>query len=264
MVNDTTTLNGALAELGETMAANITTKGVSASASDGLTTLAGKILQISGDTPTPTPTVLFEDDCSSSSGLTDYGQIVPISSSTTTSYLEYNSTQNAYYVHANGDWGVIPITVLNGADNYKITGEFKTAGSSNTYQGGFGFRAQNTTDNIIFRMYGSSCNSVINDSSQQNIGSVSANSKWYQFEITKEGQDFKITVTDVDTGTTVGTLSRSTSFDTYYVGFMTVAGQSYGSYVRNVKAESLGGGSDCSQYQTEISNAITYINGSGS
>ena len=184
-------------------------------------------------------TYLFYDECSSSAGLTNYGQIVPISSSTTTSYLEYNSTQNAYYVHANGDWGVIPITTLNGADDYKITGEFKTAGSSNTYQGGFGFRAQNTTDNIIFRMYGSNCNSVINDSNQQSIGSVSANSKWYKFEITKEGQDFEVTVSDVDTGTTVGTLSRSTSFDTYYVGFMTVAGQSYGSYVRNVKAESL-------------------------
>ena len=34
-------------ELGETMAANLTSKGVTASASDGLTTLAGKILDIS-------------------------------------------------------------------------------------------------------------------------------------------------------------------------------------------------------------------------
>lgn len=46
MVNDTTTLNGALTELGETMATNISAKGVTASASDGLTTLAGKISQI--------------------------------------------------------------------------------------------------------------------------------------------------------------------------------------------------------------------------
>lgn len=46
MTNDTTTLNGALMELGETMASNLTSKGVSASANDGLTTLAGKILKI--------------------------------------------------------------------------------------------------------------------------------------------------------------------------------------------------------------------------
>lgn len=44
--NDTSTLNGALQELGETMAANLEAKGVTASASDGLTTLAGKILTI--------------------------------------------------------------------------------------------------------------------------------------------------------------------------------------------------------------------------
>lgn len=46
MTNDTSTLNGALQELGETMAANLTAKGVTSSASEGLTTLAGKILTI--------------------------------------------------------------------------------------------------------------------------------------------------------------------------------------------------------------------------
>ena len=46
MTNDINTLNGALAELGETMADNLVAKGVTASASDGLTTLAGKILDI--------------------------------------------------------------------------------------------------------------------------------------------------------------------------------------------------------------------------
>lgn len=45
-MNDTNTLNGALAELGETMADNLVAKGVTASANDGLTTLAGKILDI--------------------------------------------------------------------------------------------------------------------------------------------------------------------------------------------------------------------------
>ena len=46
MTNDTSTLNGALQELGETMAANLTQKGVTSSASEGLTTLANKILTI--------------------------------------------------------------------------------------------------------------------------------------------------------------------------------------------------------------------------
>ena len=46
MVNDTTTLDGSLQELGETLAANLTSKGVSSSASEGLSTLAAKILTI--------------------------------------------------------------------------------------------------------------------------------------------------------------------------------------------------------------------------
>ena len=46
LTNDTSTLDGALQQLGETIAANLTTKGVTASASDGLTTLAGKILTV--------------------------------------------------------------------------------------------------------------------------------------------------------------------------------------------------------------------------
>ena len=47
LANDTNTLGGALTELGQTMATNLTTKGVTgASASDGLTTLANKILNV--------------------------------------------------------------------------------------------------------------------------------------------------------------------------------------------------------------------------
>lgn len=47
MVNDTSTLNGALQELGETMADNLVSMGVvDATASDGLTTLANRILDI--------------------------------------------------------------------------------------------------------------------------------------------------------------------------------------------------------------------------
>ena len=64
MTNDTTTLNGALMELGETLATNLTAKGVTASANDGLTTLANKITQIPTgecyflDTLTPSDYVL--------------------------------------------------------------------------------------------------------------------------------------------------------------------------------------------------------------
>ena len=181
---------------------------------------------------------LFYDDCSSSSRLSEYGAIRPISSSTTTSYLEYNSTENAYYVHANGDWGIIPITALNGLDNYKITAEFKTRGSGNTYQGGLGFIAQTGTNNLIFRKYGTTSNIIVNSSSEVNIGSITnASSRWHKFEIIKQGRNYTVTLTDMTSGNVVGTTSYTYSSDTYYVGFMTVAGTNYGSYVRNIKVE---------------------------
>ena len=46
MTNDTTTLNGALSELGKTMASNLNDMDVEADVSDGLTTLADKILEV--------------------------------------------------------------------------------------------------------------------------------------------------------------------------------------------------------------------------
>ena len=52
MTNDTTTLTGALKEAGETLAANLTTQGVPSTWDEGLTTLIGKVLDI---TPGPTP-----------------------------------------------------------------------------------------------------------------------------------------------------------------------------------------------------------------
>ena len=55
MTNNTDTLNGALQELGETMADNLTTMGVPSTYDEGLTTLAQKILSIGPTPPTPTP-----------------------------------------------------------------------------------------------------------------------------------------------------------------------------------------------------------------
>lgn len=72
MTNDTTTLNGALQELGETMADNLVSMGVTgASASDGLTTLAGKILNIAPSVGGITPTVSITITTPTSPGVGD-------------------------------------------------------------------------------------------------------------------------------------------------------------------------------------------------
>ena len=97
--------------MGETLATNITAKGVSASASDGLTTLANKVLQITGGGGS---TTLFEDKCDSASGLTNYGSAISLGSNSTAT-LSYDSTMNAYKLTSNSsDVKFIPITALDG------------------------------------------------------------------------------------------------------------------------------------------------------
>lgn len=85
MTNDITTLNGALAELGELIASNLVSMGVTdADASDGLTTLSQKILDI---TPTLTGVELTTNiSCNSNlQSITSYQNIV-ISGTLTATY----------------------------------------------------------------------------------------------------------------------------------------------------------------------------------
>lgn len=71
MTNDTTTLNGALRELGETMARNLSTMGVTSTYDEGLSTLASKILTIHLEASLSSDTdVLSYADSSSSAVLT--------------------------------------------------------------------------------------------------------------------------------------------------------------------------------------------------
>lgn len=95
MTNDTSTLNGSLIEIGELMATNLTTMGVTASASDGLDTLADKILEIEVE-----PTIYY-DDCSGA-----YSSLWQ-SNPTYTTYDGYNCLYN------NKSLGVIPTTSVN-------------------------------------------------------------------------------------------------------------------------------------------------------
>ena len=184
---------------------------------------------------------IFYDACDSATGVSQYGNPIPISSSTTTSYLEYNSTENAYLVHANGDWGAIPIPDIAGLDNYKVTAQFKARSNNAASQAGFSFIEYGSTNNLCFRMYTTNCNSVVNDSNQQSIGtpSVGVNSRWFEMSVTKQGMSFTCTVTDTVTDAVVGTQNRTVSFTPYYCGFHLVGGQSYGSYVKEVKVESI-------------------------
>ena len=272
MVNDTNTLNGSLAQLGETLASNITSKGVSASASDGLTTLANKVLQISGDTPTPT-TVLFEDACSSSSGLSDYGSSVAVRGSNATMSMTYDSTENAYKCQgSNNYYAMIPIPILNDEDKFKIEADFKGQSvSANAI--GFCLDNRNDTTSTSYAIWIESLNKVVgkqftlntDGTVNQHTGLSLSASNWYHMELVIDEGVLTGKLYDGDTVLVTDTASLVVNNSQVGIFLLTQNGTTNSTaYVKNIKATTLGGGSDCSQYQTEISNAITYINGSGS
>ena len=324
MVNDVNTLNGALAELGELMADNLVSQGVTgASASDGLTTLANKILDIQtggscyhiefdeasyiavggsvtvsctlqqnysplanatvtfsdgtsqyssitnqygvatfsltglttsatytctyqnvSDTCTVTvQSYLFYDACNSSSGLSNYGTPIGVGSTISTNYTSYNSTENAYDVRTNGDWGMIPITALTGADNYKISMLVKTRNNNGASRGGFGFLASDST-NVFpsWKIEGNgACNYTLKQGSSEPNTKVcdtpNAQSTWYKIELIKTGTSYTCNVynsndTLLGTHTTTVDLGSSVRCGLYRVG-----GSSYGAYVKEIKAE---------------------------
>ena len=349
MVNDINTLNGALTELGETLATNLTSMGVSASASDGLTTLANKITSIAPSVGGITPTVsidisktpstvyvggnvlisakvnadyddesltnvdlkgvlqgatvifknngtilgtgitgsdgiatytisniqsgnysitahfdgtgtdyesatssaltftpinlLFYDACNSSSGLSNYGTPVGVGSTISTNYTSYNSTENAYDVRTNGDWGMIPITAMTGQDNYKISMLVKTRSNNGASRGGFGFLASDSTNVFpCWKIEGNgACNYTLKQGSSEPNTKVcdtpNAQRTWYKIELIKIGTSYTCNVYDsndtlLGTHTTTVDLGSSVRCGLYRVG-----GSSYGAYVKEIRAE---------------------------
>lgn len=148
MVNDTTTLNGSLLQLGETLATNITSKGVSANASDGLTTLASKVLQIQtgGGTSNITQGTFTTSSTGGSTGTItlDYnGNGYPIVALIFVDGGIYNSNTSWYttigrydvglVIMVKADTTVLPTYTTSGSANYgTINYVYKSSTSSAT------------------------------------------------------------------------------------------------------------------------------------
>ena len=129
MVNDINTLNGALQELGETMADNLVSMGVvDASASDGLTTLAGRILDIEpsiGGLDLDTAVTI-----SSSESSISLGSSIVLTSKLTASYDDETIVdvdlsgvlQNATLLFKNGNTTIgTAVTDVNGVATFTYT-----------------------------------------------------------------------------------------------------------------------------------------------
>lgn len=253
-----------LEDLGELMATNLTSKGVTASANDGLTTLANKVLQISGDTPTPT--VLFYDDCSTDRS-SEYSA-VNISGFSTPSIV-YNS--DGYYTinsSSSGNKGLY-IGNLSDLQDFKMTMKLNRIATSGNRQ--FGFGLTDTSNYIIGRL--ESTNNSMNVYSQTNSTNVFlsvsqsiSNGSWYTLQLIKDGNDYTINCYDAE-GTLLNTgTGTNTTFDNVSTKpFLFLAWDSSKEFrIKDIMVETLGGDTPCSQYTTQINNAIEYINGSGS
>lgn len=147
MTNDTSKLDGALMELGDTMADNLVAMGVSgASASDGLTTLANNILNIAPSVGGITPTVSI--DLSKSPTLICRGATVDIMALVHADYDDTSQTdvdlkgylQGATVTFKNGNNsigyavsdndGIATLTINDIAmGNYSIVGSFDGTGT---------------------------------------------------------------------------------------------------------------------------------------
>ena len=306
-----------LENLGELMADNLEQQGVTASASDGLTTLANKILDIqggssyhielsehsvtttgtftisatlqedyqlksgavitfSGGTSTVTATTdsngvatatvsfsasgtltatygnvsdtcsvtvqsyLFYDDCNSSSGLSNYGSLIQLESSSYQATLGYDSTENAYKVTSIGDAKSksFPITSLNNADDFTIEADIKRnnsrvglAISSGT---GYGY-CISITENTKFEVW------KYTNKSWSNQGSTSATiTEWVNLKLTIDGLDVSILLTNANGNTYTKTLTLDSRYSNRDFGILSASqsANQYG-YIKNIKAEAI-------------------------
>ena len=242
MVNDTTTLNGALSQLGETMAANLTTQGVSSSANEGLTTLAGKILDIEGGGGGGGETIIYQHSMTSDDSywVTSGGNRTITYSSDGCTVLG-TATSDGFYK----------------LDESKVTipSEFKcefeiTGATEGAYS--------ESTDFVVGNI------SIRKQSNKLYVSQLSGGSTYNgTFPSTPVSikVEFGSTVSVYVNGTLLG---QTWTGDYQYIGYKTYNQRSM--TVKNIKVYTGegGGGSDCSEYTTQINNAITYINGSGS
>lgn len=269
------TLNGALELLGETLANNITSKGVSASASDGLTTLAGKILQITGGGGS---TTLYYDPCTDNTKLGNYTTIIRgEGGNCTTTWVEYDSTENAMKLtNCDNKTKSLQISALDGLNNFTLEADFKLGGSSSqSFE--CGFAITNSTTALCGIMLQRTSNfTTFNYHNQGGDGETNATThsdfigEWTHLKVTVEDLDITVEVTNVNEVTKSFTKSLSSSYYTansMQFGICLASDYSQHSWIKNIKAESLdtpSPSSDCSQYQQQIADAIEYINGSGS
>lgn len=268
-----TTLNGALELLGETMAENLTTMGlIGVSASDGLTTLAGKILQISGGGGS---TTIFEDDATNNNRDTLFGASSISLRNSGTSTMTWNSASPSYYqvqvTNSSSDSFIEFLPLQGVTDSFKLTMKYKLPSTNSVSYVGLYYYID---DNNWGGVKGLNDAQWVSDktngtfSEQEYRTGQSNTTDYYTHEIIYNKTANTLAISTYDSS---DNLIQSKTMNipitlTSSVKWGNAVAWSNGdkNNIYYLKAEYLGTpSSDCSQYTTQINNAIEYINGSG-
>ena len=184
---------------------------------------------------------LFYDACDSADGLSNYATPIGINQTITTNYTQYDSTENAYWIRTDGDWGLIPIPPLDGQDNFKITAKFKMKGGTYLDRGGLGLLKENTTNPYwVWRIQGDGwsgyCKKEGSSEPDTRIVNLNgANSKYFTMELTVQGNTHTCEI--YDGSSLLGALTDYFSVENPVYGLFVCCGSSYGCYVKEIKAE---------------------------
>ena len=201
---------------------------------------------------------LFYDECTSSTGLSNYDttNIIKVNGTASVPNLSYDSGMNAYKLYGSGNYrSMYTIPTLNGLDNYKISMEVRCTQNNWLNSCGFGLLIDSTSNSsycFVGQVRGSSewraIRYTINSTTNSALGSsdvslsTNANGRWLKTEMIVN--DTQITWKLYDgNGNLLMTDGPYTITDNnnHKCGLVitTEKGANYICYVRNIQAESL-------------------------
>lgn len=192
---------------------------------------------------TDVPTYLFQDDCSSSSRLSEYGDYVSLFGTSGDGTLTYDSTENAYSIAKTTNRDAftgfqLPITAT---DNIKITCKVKLSSTSPYNQFGIGIQ-ESTSKYEFIRIRGDKYFDGFKNNTNSSIGSntnvASFNSAYYYLEISYDGSSRVARVYD-NSMSLVKEWDVTTQTYTNPNFYIAINTNSTNAYIKEIKVESI-------------------------
>ena len=210
------------------------------------TTFTASYSNVSANCTVTVPTYLFYDDCSSASGISQYGNSILLKG-TSTNNLTF-STDHYIMSGTNADFSGFAIPNCTGVDNVKVRIKFKLTQTSNAAYNQFGVcvcdsstpstnmgcRARN--DKKFQTVYNT-------DQGENTIYTPTGyfSSEYYYVELIKQGTSLTINLYDKNlTQLVTNTRTVSNYSNPQYIFYnLTVRGTSYATHIQEILVESL-------------------------